>query len=128
MILLRVFVSGLVALLLAGCGGGAVGSTLQGCTSVSPPVLVYPAQNATGVPNGGFQLIVSYASNPGGAFGVPSLSVSGAGSTNGGPWSAGSSGQWTSAIPPLAAATAYTITVTNTACVKTYTLGSFTTQ
>jgi hypothetical protein len=128
MIRLRALVIGLAALCLAGCGGGAVGSTLSACTSVSPPTLVYPAQNATGVPDGNFQLIVSYGSNPGSAFNVPSLNVSGAGSVNGGAWTAGSSGQWTSAIPALSAATTYKVTVTNSACAQTYTLGTFTTQ
>jgi hypothetical protein len=125
---LRALVIVFAALLVAGCGGGAVGSTLQACTSVTPPALVYPAQNATGVPDGNFQLIVSYGSNPGGAFNVPSLTVNGAGAVNGGAWTAGSAGQWTSLIPALSAATTYKVTVTNSACGQTYTLGSFTTQ
>lgn len=128
MIRMRGLVLGLVGLLLAGCGGGAVGSTLQACTSVSPPTLVYPAQNATGVPDGNFQLIVSYASNPEASFNVPTLNVTGAGSVNGGAWTAGSAGQWTSAIAALSSATTYKVTVTNSACAQTYTLGSFTTQ
>jgi hypothetical protein len=89
---------------------------------------VYPANNATGIPDGNFQLAVTYSENPGVAFTTPVLTASGATSVTGGPWTAGNSSQWTSAIPALAAHTAYAITVTNPQCSQTFTLGTFTTQ
>jgi hypothetical protein len=135
-----------VALLLAACGGNGGGSLIAPqvnsspsgsatptttpiayCTSVAPPTLAYPANNATGIPDGNFQLAVTYSENPGNAFTTPSL-TSGSTSVAGGAWTAGSASQWTSAIPTLAAHTAYTITVTNPQCSQTFTLGTFTTQ
>jgi hypothetical protein len=130
------------ALALSACGGGA-SSTLNQCTSVAPPQLVYPASGATGVPSN-FNLWVSYPQNPSITFGPPVLtppSTSFSGSVTGGPWSTPPVGatppplntlpgnpQWVSSIASLNSATTYSISVTNTACNQKYTLGSFTTQ
>lgn len=113
-----------------GAGASPSGAPPAGmCTSVAPPKLAYPASGASGVPDGNFQLVVSYSNNPGQAFTPPALSAAGASSVTGSAWSAGSSGsQWVSNIPALAAATAYTVRVTNSSCNQTYTLGTFTTK
>lgn len=97
------------------------------CSSVAPPVLVSPANGATGVPDGNFSLTVSYAVNPSNAFGVPHLTASGQPAVDGSQWTASGS-DWASAIPPLAAGATYTVQVTDVVCNQTYRLGSFTTQ
>jgi hypothetical protein len=130
--------------IVAACGGGPAASggaqSAQGtgsspswppvgmCTSVAPPKLTYPASGAAGVPDGNFQLAVSYSNNPGQAFTAPTLSAASGSSVTGSAWSAGSSGSWVSIIPALAAATTYTVRITNSACNQTYTLGTFTTK
>lgn len=98
------------------------------CTSVAPPRLAYPVPGAAGIPDGNFDLAVTYSQNPAVAFGSPVLQPQTGGSVTGGAWTAGGASQWKSAVPALAPATAYTVTVTNTACAHTYTLGTFTTQ
>jgi hypothetical protein len=98
------------------------------CTSVAPPKLAYPASGATGIPDGNFQLTVSYSTSPANAFTPPALTPASGSAVNGGAWAQGSAGSWTSQIPALAAGTRYSATVTNSACNQTYTLGTFTTK
>ena len=129
---------------VSACGGG--GSTMTGgCTSLAPPVMLYPAPSATGVPDGNLDIWVGYATNPSIAWSVPSLST-GPGVPPviaGTPWTPPSPGPtnppgllplpdgdsyWTSGIGALPAATAFTVNVTNLACAQSFSLGSFTTK
>jgi hypothetical protein len=130
--------------IVATCGGspaGAGGSqSTQGrgtpssappvgmCTSLAPPKMTYPSSGATGVPDGNFQLTVSYSTSPANAFTPPALTSGSAGAVEGGAWTQGSAGSWTSQIPALAPAATYSVSVTNSACNQTYTLGTFTTK
>ncbi|HEV3153339.1 MAG TPA: hypothetical protein VGZ02_06030 [Candidatus Baltobacteraceae bacterium] len=127
---------------LAACGG-ATGVLKGACASVAPPALLYPASSTTGVPDGNLDIWVGYPENPSTAFSAPALTSPGIASVNGTAWLPPSPGPtnppglltlpandqyWTSGILALAPSTTYTVTVTNTLCNQTFSLGSFTTQ
>ena len=133
----------LVATVLAACSGNSNLAPPGSCTSVAPPVLLYPAPGATGVPVvANLQLYFGYPSNPGPTFAVPSLTANNGNPTiTGSPYALPSPGptppgslpppantqSFVSTISGYAAGTTYTVNVTNTACNATYALGSFST-
>ncbi len=137
----------------AGCSGGLFNSGSGGnpcpsgpvaVTAVAPPALIAPADGATGVPANGASVEITY-DPPSGALAV--IAPDGT-AVNGAPLvpAQGSSGTTpppgavTSALPPLAAHTTYTVRVAAiyppaNPCVAgayagatTFTLGTFTTQ
>lgn len=133
----------LASSLLSACAGNSNTVGPVTCTSIAPPVLLYPAPGATGVPVvANLQLYFGYPSNPGPTFAVPSLTASNGNPTiTGTPYGTPSPGpvppgslpppandqMFVSTISGYVAGTTYTVNVTNAACNAMYSLGSFST-
>jgi len=112
---------------VSACGGGNSVSgdpPTAACAMTAPPRLVSPAAGAIGVATS-FNMVVSY--DPGTAYARPVLTATSSAAVMGGPWTAAVNSEGASAVANLAAATTYSVTVTNAMCGNTFTIGSFTT-
>ncbi len=144
---MRNFTKALIATILAASAIAACSKSdvrpNGACTAVAPPALLYPAPSSTGQPDGDLDIWVGYPANPSPVFSGPSLSASGAPTVTGPAWLPPSPGPTTppgmaplpngdspfiSGIPALAPGISYTVSVTNTICNQTSTIGSFTTK
>jgi hypothetical protein len=130
---------------LAACSsppfGGGPPPPPKYCAGLAPPLLVYPAPNATGVPDGNFQVYVSYPENPSVDFSGPFVTSSAGAIVDGGNWASPTPGPtpgvvnpngdefFAASMPSLAPATEYTLSVSDDLCSNGYfKLGTFTTQ
>jgi hypothetical protein len=123
---------------VAACGGANYGAPGAACTGIVPPVLLYPSNGATGIPDGNFDLYVGWPSNPTNQWGVPVVTAANALQANGtiftpalGPPPNAATPPpgdqaFVSHIPPLAAGATYSVALPGGPCGAG--LGAFTTQ
>lgn len=102
----------------------------------APPQMTYPAPNATGIPDGNFNMQFTYRNSElATQYSAPAVMASSAPTVTGGPYAivpTPGAFEYTSAIGALHSSTTYTVQVVTPPqgghCSTTETLGSFTTQ
>lgn len=138
----------ILSLAAVGCAGSSsTSSTAPGpstnpaCASLAPPQMLYPVPGSTGVAPDGIYVEYGSLTTLQTAWSVPYLAA-GNSVLSGGPWLAPSPGPTNppgatpapgevygvSSVSNLAAATTYTVTVTNVPCGGSFPLGTFTTK
>jgi hypothetical protein len=129
-------------LALVACGGAGSGTTtLTGqCISIAPPHMLYPQSAATAIPDGNFDLYVSYWVNPTPPWVGPILTPASGTAVGGSSFTAASGPAPNGATPPpgdqvfvshvpaLAAGTMYSVSLLAAGMCGGAGLGSFTTQ
>ena len=137
----------MAACAVSACGGSGpsnAGVPSGLCATVAPPKLLYPAPGQTAIPDSGLDVYFGYPVDPSTAWSVPSLTPAGGGQTlTGEPYTLPSPGPtnppgllplpagdtyYVSHFTTLATSTTYGVSVTNTLCNQSFSLGSFTTM